>query len=194
MSKNYVALINAVTLPKLELIAAVMATRVMQFVASALHFQLDDPSTQIHMWTDSQIVLHWLYKQHNSTPFISHRVAKIIRAFPANVWSFTPSSDNPADLLTRGISADQLLSSQLWLHGPQWLQSSRDWPQWTPTNALLQLADEHDIAPQAAQTNNDVSGIQCVIDISCYSMIDKLVAVLHACVGLFTMLVNNNHK
>ena len=29
--------------------------------------------------------------------------------------------DNPADLLTRGISAAQLQSSQAWCSGPQWL-------------------------------------------------------------------------
>jgi len=83
-------------------------------------------------------------------------------------------------LLTRGISAKQLLSSQLWLHGPRWLQSRQDWPQWTPTNTFLQLAeeeDEHGSAP-ATQTSKDyLTGIHAVIDITHFSTIDKLVAV-----------------
>ena len=99
MSKSRVAPIKTVTLPKLELMAAVMATRLVQFVKSSLHLQTDD---HIHMWTDSQIVLHWIHRPNNSNPFVSHRVAEIVEAFPANVWSYTPSSDNPADLLTRG--------------------------------------------------------------------------------------------
>ena len=51
---------------------------------------------------------------------------------------------NPADLLTRGIYSEQLLTSQLWMHGPQWLQLRQNWSQWTPTNALLQLSTYED--------------------------------------------------
>ena len=84
MSKSRVAPIKTITLPKLELMAAVMATRVVQFVVSSLHFQSNDQSNHIHLWTDSQIALHWIYKQHNPKPFISHRVAEIVRAFQPN--------------------------------------------------------------------------------------------------------------
>ncbi|XP_065889733.1 uncharacterized protein [Dysidea avara] len=180
MSKSRVAPIKTITLPKLELMAAVMATRLVQFVVSSLHFQSNDQSNHIHLWTDSQIALHWIYKQHNPKPFISHRVAEIVRALPANSWSYVPSSDNPADLLTRGIPAEQLFSSLLWLLRPSWLQCSQDWPQWTPTNTFLQLAeeeDEHGSTPPATQTSEDVTGIHTVIDITRFSTIDKLVAV-----------------
>ena len=85
MSKSRVAPIKTITLPKLELMAAVMATRLVKFVRSSLHLQTDDPSSHIHMWTDSQIVLHWIYKPHNSNPFISRRVAEMVGAFSANV-------------------------------------------------------------------------------------------------------------
>jgi len=116
MSKCHVAPIKAVTLLRLELMAAVMATRLVQFAKSAIHLL---PYSQIHMWTDSQIVLHWIYKSQNqSKPFISHHVIEIVGAFPANSWSFKPSEDNPVGLLTRGISAQQLFSSEVWLHGP----------------------------------------------------------------------------
>ena len=96
-----VAPLKTVTLPRLELMVAVMATRLVQFVKSAIHLQPEDSSSCIHMWTDNQIVLHWLYKLHNhSKPFISHCVTEIIGACPADSWSFTPSGDNPADLVT----------------------------------------------------------------------------------------------
>ena len=179
MSKCRVAPIKTVTLPRLELMAAVMATRLVQFVKSAIHLQPDDSSSHIHMWTDSQIVLHWIYKSHNhSKPFISHRVTEIIGAFPANSWSFTPSGDNPADLLTRGISAQQLFSSELWLHGPPWLLSRQDWPQWVPTNVLLQLVEDDDDTPSTTQgSDENVAGIHNVVNITRYSSIGKLVAV-----------------
>jgi len=53
MSKTSVAPIKATSLPRLELMAAVTATRLAKFVYSVVpHIQ------QVHFWTDSQIVLH----------------------------------------------------------------------------------------------------------------------------------------
>jgi len=93
------------------------------------------------MWTDSQIALYWIYQQHNSKLFISHSATEIVEAFPANLCSFAPSTDNPADLFTSRISEEQVLSSQLWQQRPKWLQYSNEWPQWESTNALLQLVE-----------------------------------------------------
>ena len=111
MSKSRVAPVKTLTLPKLELMAAVMAISLAQFVRSDLIYKLS--SISVHLWSDSQIVLHWIYKHNTTEPFIANRISEIIDSFPPNMWSFTPSNDNPADLLTRGISTDQLLSSQL---------------------------------------------------------------------------------
>jgi len=97
-------------------------------------------------------------------------------------------------LLTTGISAEQLLSSQLLLHGPRWLQSKQDWPQWTPTNAFLQLAEEEDergSTPPASQTSKAVAGIHAVIDITQFSTIDKLVAVT---AYVLITLVHNSYE
>ena len=75
MSKSRVALIKIITLPKLEFMAAVMVSRLVQFIRASIHLQTDNPSSNIHMWTDSQIVLHWIYKPPKSNSFmISHTV------------------------------------------------------------------------------------------------------------------------
>ena len=165
MSKSRVAPIKALTLPKLELMAAVTATRVAKFVQSS--FSLNCQPISTHLWTGSQIVLHWLHHRGHSNSFVHSRVAEIVADFPSDQWSFTPSSDNPADLLTRGISTEQLQSSQLWFHGPHWLTDPTKWPQWTPTNILeLQIVEVFTPAtnepPQNIQTgilkNVDPSG------------------------------------
>ena len=36
-------------------------------------------------------------------------------------WSFCPGLENPADILTSGLSAEALLKSSLWWNGPAWL-------------------------------------------------------------------------
>lgn len=83
-SKSWVAPTKTITLPKLELMAAVMATRLANFVKSSLHnFDL---SNTIHLWTDSQIVLYWIYKQTSLQPFIHQRVTEIVESFPPTKW------------------------------------------------------------------------------------------------------------
>jgi hypothetical protein len=38
-----------------------------------------------------------------------------------NQWSHCPGKGNPADLMTRGVYAGELVSSSQWLTGPSWL-------------------------------------------------------------------------
>ena len=179
MSKNRVAPTRVVTLPRLELMAAVTATRLTAFVCSSIPY--DKQRVRVHFWTDSQIVLHWIHKGTNCKPFISHRVKEIREAFPTATWSFTPSGDNPADLLTRGLSADQLKSSILWTCGPDWLLDRSTWPTWTPTSALhLQAEEEALRTPVTQHTEDSTENEPCVlssIDTSRYSNINCLLAV-----------------
>ena len=179
MSKSRVAPTKSITLPKLELMAAVMATRLANFVASSLDNY--DLSATTHLWTDSQIVLYWIYKQTSSKPFIHLRVTEIIESFPPTKWSFTPTSENPADLLTRGVSTQQLITSQLWSHGPSWLISESRWPKWLPTGILhINIAEAEEGIGQTTSPGKDtsyVAGISNVVTITRYSTINKLLAV-----------------
>ena len=56
MSTSCVVPIKVLTLSKLELMAAVTATRVAKFVQASL--SVNDHLIPVHLWTDSQIVLH----------------------------------------------------------------------------------------------------------------------------------------
>lgn len=87
---------------------------------------LDD--IQVTFWTDSTIVLHWIRKDSGALrPFVSHRVSKIIAGSSSNCWRH--GSDNPADLLSRGLSCQQLRDAQHWWSGPLWLsQNNTTWP------------------------------------------------------------------
>ena len=89
MSRSRVAPVKSITLPKLELMAAVIATRLTKFVIASLHLTPDD--TTVHLWSDSQITLHWIYniKQTSTTkPFVSNRVTEITQSFPASTWTY----------------------------------------------------------------------------------------------------------
>ena len=67
MAKNHVAPLKNLILPKLELMATVIASRVARFVIDALHLQ----DTHTYFWGDSQITLHWLNSKRVLPQFIS---------------------------------------------------------------------------------------------------------------------------
>ena len=54
-------------------------------------------------------------------PFIKNRVIEIQSLTNPNNWKHCSGKSNPSDLLYRGCSAENLLSSKLWKLGPDWL-------------------------------------------------------------------------
>jgi transposase InsO family protein len=135
MAKTRVAPLKTRTLPQLELMAALIGARLTHFIQNTLQKRF--PNLSIHLWSDSQIVLHWLSSKKSLPQFVANRVKEIKLLCPASSWHYCPTSDNPADLLTRGITSNQLRSSTIWLHGPPWLTAESQWPSWTPKESTL---------------------------------------------------------
>ena len=84
--------------------------------------------------------------------FVKNRVIEIRESTRNATWNYCPSSDNPADLLTRGVRTDALIASELWNNGPTWLTNQDSWPQWNPKTVLLQT-----IVPEDPPTDHDDS-------------------------------------
>lgn len=124
ITKNRVAPIKELTLPRLELMAALLRARLTKFVQHALTGEIN--INERVLWSDSQIVLSWLQSQQRLPAFVRNRVTEIQSVqFDAN--KYCPTAQNPADLLTRGIDSDTLQGTELWWHGPTWLKHG-DWP------------------------------------------------------------------
>ncbi|KAK8782725.1 hypothetical protein V5799_015934 [Amblyomma americanum] len=117
---------HAVTLARLELLAALLASRLYQFVRSNLDMKFD----KVFLWTDSMITLSWI--RGNAArwkEFVRNRVAEIQQNSETATWRFCPGKSNPADLMTRGLTSTQLKTSELWWNGPQWITGRADvWP------------------------------------------------------------------
>ena len=111
MSKARAAPLQQHSLPRLELMAAVTAARLCSYISTSLN-----ATSSVCLWSDSQIVLSWVHSKKSLKPFVSHPVSEI-RSI-STTWRYCPSADNPADLLTRGITCDVLKSSIQWMHGP----------------------------------------------------------------------------
>jgi hypothetical protein len=119
LSKSRVAPIKSITIPRLELLAAVMSAQ----IGSVLIKELDLQFTECYFWTDSEIVLRYI--QNESTRFhvfVSNRLSLIHQLTETRQWHFIPGKQNPADLASRGESA-QKLDMNLWFEGPDILKS-----------------------------------------------------------------------
>ena len=118
-SKARVAPLKRLTLPRLELVAAVLGARLKEFIIDTLRLP---QKTKYKCYTDSMITLQWIKGDSNRwKTFVANRVQEIQNLTDPSCWFHCAGSNNPADLMTRGIKAKQLMSSSLWLNGPEWL-------------------------------------------------------------------------
>ena len=170
MSKTRVAPVRKITLPRLELMAAVITARLCTYVKDAI----DCPISRIVCWTDNSSTLHWIRGSATQwKPFVANRVIEIQSLLDPNVWHYFPGLHNPADLPTRGLSVNILLDSQLWWRGPSWLQESEvDWPK------DLRSQSSNDVVEVERKSKASVSCVaqpkESVIDFERFSKYSRL--------------------
>ena len=125
-SKNRLAPVKKVTLPRLELLAALVGARLLQYFCKATGYDI----SQAVLWTDATVTLGWVRSDPNRwKTFVCNRVTEIQAYTTPTQWRHCPGQENPADHLTRGLLGNQILSSNAWWHGPSWLSLPAEcWP------------------------------------------------------------------
>jgi hypothetical protein len=121
-AKSRVAPLKAVTIPRLELLSALLLGRLINTVEHALReeIQLEAPIC----FSDSRIALCWIRNTNKEwKQFIENRVVEIRQLVPPKYWYHCPGTQNPADIPSRGLDPLEFEEQlEFWLRGPEWLR------------------------------------------------------------------------
>ena len=125
-AKSRVAPVTATSIPRLELMAAVLGTQLAVSSASALSIKMES----VWFWSDSMDVLWWIRgKSRNFKTFVANRVGYIQQNSNPQQWRHVPTACNPADIVSRGCASADLQANSMWWHGPGFLLQTEDqWP------------------------------------------------------------------
>ena len=117
-AKARVAPLKPVTIPRLELQAAVTAVRIRNILVKELSMTIDKE----YFWCDSQVVLGYIKNESRRFHmYVANRVHEIKQSSDSSQWHYVRSADNPADMVSRGIMVGELLDST-WRTGPAYLK------------------------------------------------------------------------
>ncbi|XP_068243773.1 uncharacterized protein [Palaemon carinicauda] len=112
MGKARVALLKHVSVPRLELSAAVLAIRLGSTIPTMIDFRVDG----VYYWTDSTTVLRYIRNdQARCQTFVVNRVSMIREDSDQKEWRYVNSEWNPADDATRSKQSER------WRKWPEFL-------------------------------------------------------------------------
>ena len=194
-SKTRVAPLKVQTIPRLELLAAVILVRLVSTLKGSLEAL---PNLATYYWTDSTVVLYWIRNKKSWRQYVSNRVNEIKRYSMPEEWNHCPGLLNPADMPSRGLTGAELGENQVWWNGPEFLFLPKsDWPNSHELDDTREAESELiKEAPVILHTFAITGGrttpykLQHIIDCNRFSLLNKLLRTTAYVIRFVKKLLN----
>ena len=136
MGKSRVTPFKPQTMPRLELTACRISIQMHVSLRDKFSYEIG----RVFFWTDSTSALRKLANTETRFKvFDENRINEILRSSSLSQWAHVRSERNPADLVSRGIEADDQESFRFYHQGPEFLSlPESEWPEENWDKALTQ--------------------------------------------------------
>ena len=176
MGKSRVTPLKPVTIPRLKLTAAVVASK----IGCVLRKELKYEEVKETYWTDGKTVLGYIINDARRIDiFVGNRVQEIRDKTSPEQWHYIGTTENPADVASCGSSLQELISNHLWWNGPDllWKPSKG----WNLTNVTTEISPEDPqvrrVSTLATHVQEPLSFLERLEYFSSWHSVKKAVAV-----------------
>ncbi|KAK3881885.1 hypothetical protein Pcinc_013710 [Petrolisthes cinctipes] len=169
-AKSRVAPVRQITIPRLELCAAVLSARMRKVIEKESRFKFEEV---LHL-TDSMIVRSQIQKEsHGFGTFVATRIVEIQALTNTDEWWWTTSTDNAADFATRPQHPSKMGSDSLWQTGPKYLTLSKE--QWPISQPCIQELPDRSCITLTCDVKINHGQEASIIDIKCFSSYERMI-------------------
>ncbi|XP_055623324.1 uncharacterized protein LOC129766751 [Toxorhynchites rutilus septentrionalis] len=125
-SKTKVAPLQPLSIPRLELMAAVIGARMRKTIEEGHTLSVK----RTYFWSDSTTVRSWIKSDlRRYRPYVAFRVNEILSLSTEHEWRWVPTRQNPADEATKWGKGPAFDNDCRWYRGPDFLyDNEEEWP------------------------------------------------------------------